>query len=166
MPHGFVLHRPNTLRPIDVTVRRRVPITTPMRALLDAGAVLPRSVVGECVERALDARLVSIKGLRVILADLGGRGRTGTGPLRDYLDHRALGDARPESVLEPLMARLLLADLGVGPIEYQAKLVLDGTRSARTSSSPRSSPWSRWTASTPTRAVTRSTLTSLARTCS
>lgn len=128
VPGGFVLHRPNELRPIDVTTRQHVPITNPMRSLLDAGVELPRSVVGECVERALTNRLVSVKGLRVILADLGGRGRHGTGALRGYLDQRALGDLRPESVIEPLMARLLYADLGIRPIEYQPTLVLDGTK--------------------------------------
>jgi very-short-patch-repair endonuclease len=127
-PAGVVLHRPNQLRPVDVTVRGLVPITNPMRSLLDAGAVLPRPVVGDCVERALTNRLVSVKALRVVLADLGGRGRSGTGALRSHLDRRALGDRRPESVIEPLMARLLYADLGVGPIEYQRTLVLDGTR--------------------------------------
>jgi very-short-patch-repair endonuclease len=123
---GFVLHRPNELRPVDVTSKQHVPLTNPMRSLLDAGAVLPRAVVGECVERALESRLVSVAGLRMILADLGGRGRTGTGALRGHLDTRALGDRRPESMIEPVMARLLYADLGIGPVEYQPTLVLGG----------------------------------------
>lgn len=62
----------------------------------------------------------------MVLAELGGRGRTGTGALRSYLDHRALGDRTPESMIEPLMARLLYADLGVGPVAYQERLTLDG----------------------------------------
>ncbi|MEX2292809.1 MAG: DUF559 domain-containing protein [Acidimicrobiales bacterium] len=128
VPGGFVLHRPNQLRPHDITVKQHVPITNPIRSLLDAGIELPRHVVGDCIERALVARLVSVKGLRVILAELGGRGRTGTAALRRHLDGRALGDRRPESMIEPLMARLLYADLGLGPIEYQPTLVLDGTK--------------------------------------
>ncbi len=124
-PDGFVLHRPNQLRPNDVTARQQVPITNPIRSLLDAGVELPRHLVGDCVERALVSRLVTVKGLRVILAELGGRGRTGTAALRNHLDQRALGDRRPESMIEPLMARLLYADLGIGPIEYQPTLVLD-----------------------------------------
>ena len=128
VPGGFVLHRPNQLRPIDVTASKHVPLTNPMRSLLDAGVVLPRSLVGECVELALKNRLVTVKGLRVVLADLGGRGRTGTGALRGYLDRRSLGDQRPESMIEPLMARLLYADLGIGPVEYQPTLVLDGEK--------------------------------------
>lgn len=127
-PDGIVVHRPNILRPCDVTEMRQVPVTNPIRTLLDAGAVLPPSVVGECVELALSRKLVTVKGLRMILAELGGRGRAGTAALRKHLDRRALGDARPESVVEPLMARLLYADLGIGPIEYQPTLVLDGVK--------------------------------------
>ncbi len=127
-PDGVIVHRPNVLRPIDVTERRGVPLTNPLRALLDAGAVLPRARVGDCVERALVARLVSVKGLRVILAELGGRGRTGTGALRSHLDRRALGDRRPESMIEPLLARLLYDDLGIGPVLYQHEVVLEGRR--------------------------------------
>jgi Protein of unknown function (DUF559) len=126
-PRLTVVHRPLDLRPVDVTRRREVPLTTPIRSLLDAGAVLSRAQVAECVERALTERLVTVKGLRVILAELGRRGRTGTGALRQHLDRRALGDRRPERMLEPLMARLLLPpDLGIGPVEYQATVRLEG----------------------------------------
>ena len=127
LPAGIVVHRPNVLRPVDVTNKLHVPITNPIRSLLDAGVELPRWQVGDCVERALVARLVTVKALRVILAELGGRGRTGTAALRTHLDRRALGDRRPESMIEPLMARLLYATgLGIGPIEYQPTLELDG----------------------------------------
>lgn len=127
IPDGIVVHRPNVLRPVDITAKQHVPITNPIRSLLDAGVELPRWQVGECVERALVARLVTVKALRVILAELGGRGRTGTAALRNHLDRRALGDRRPESMIEPVMARLLYAtDLGIGPIEYQPTLLLGG----------------------------------------
>jgi hypothetical protein len=128
VPSGVIVHRPNVLRDCDVTTQRHVPLTNPLRTLLDAGAVLPPNVVGECIERALTMRLVTVKGLRVILAELGGRGRSGTGALRSHLDRRALGDARPESVIEPLMARLLYEDLGIGPVAYQPTLELGGVR--------------------------------------
>jgi very-short-patch-repair endonuclease len=127
-PAGVIVHRPNVLRPNDATVRAHVPLTNPMRSLLDAGAVLSKRQVGDCIERALVARLVTVKGLRLILGDLGGRGRSGTAALRQHLDRRALGDQRPESLLEPVMARLLYRDLGIGPIEFQPTLVLDGRR--------------------------------------
>jgi very-short-patch-repair endonuclease len=128
VPAGVIVHRPDVLRVQDVTIRRSVPVTNPLRTLLDGGAVLPRATVAACVERALVARLVTVKGLRLILAELGGRGRSGTGALRWHLDRRALGDRRPESVIEPLMARLLYDDLGIGPVEYQPTLLIEGRR--------------------------------------
>jgi very-short-patch-repair endonuclease len=128
VPDGVIVHRPNVLRPLDVTVRRQVSLTNPMRTLLDAGAVISSRTVAECIERALMTRLVTVKGLRLILRDLGGRGRSGTGALRQHLDRRALGDRRPESMIEPLMARLLYDDLGVGPIDYQPTLSIEGRR--------------------------------------
>ena len=126
VPAGLVLHRPDVLRPQDVTVKGAVPITNPLRSLLDAGVELRPREVGECVERALLSRLVTVRGLRVIVGELGGRGRTGTAALRSHLDRRALGDRRPESMIEPLMARLLYSDLGLGPIQYQPTIRLDG----------------------------------------
>lgn len=125
---GVIVHRPDVLRPQDCTTRAHVPVTTPMRALLDAGAVVPAGVLGDCVERALVNRLVTVKGLRTIVQDLGGRGRAGTAALRSHLDRRSLGDRRPESMIEPLMARLLASDLGIGPVDYQPTLVLAGRR--------------------------------------
>jgi very-short-patch-repair endonuclease len=108
-----------------VVVRHGVRVTTPARSLIDAGAVVPPWMVGQCVELALTRRLVTVAGLRVAIDEHSRRGRTGVGILRSYLDQRALGDRRPESVLEPLMARLC-RDHGVGPIEYQPVLMLDG----------------------------------------
>jgi very-short-patch-repair endonuclease len=127
VPARVTMHRPLDLRTVDVTQQRDVPLTNPIRSLLDAGAVLTPGQVATCVELALTDDLVTVRGLRVILEDLGRKGRTGTGALRGHLDRRALGDRRPESMLEPLMARLLLKrDLGIGPVEYQATLRLEG----------------------------------------
>ncbi len=126
-PIDVVVHRPEQLRAIDVIERKLITTTNPLRTLLDAGAVLPRNEVAECVELALHQDLVTVRGLRMVMAALGGRGRSGTGALRWHLDRRALGDRQPESMIEPLMARLLYADLGIGPVLYQPTLVLDGT---------------------------------------
>ena len=100
----------STCGQIDVTRHREVPITNPMRSLLDAGASLASSrQVAECVERALTQRLVTVTGA----AGDPRRPR----PARPHWNRSAsvatsigwaLGDQRPESMLEPLMARLLL----------------------------------------------------------
>ncbi len=125
VPRDVIVHRPLDLRPDLVVVRNGVRVTTPARALVDGGAVLPAWQLGRCVEVGLNLRLVTVAGLRTAIDQHSRRGRNGVGVLRRYLDHRALGDRRPESVREPLMARLC-RDHGVGPIEYQPKLVLSG----------------------------------------
>ncbi len=123
---GRVVHRSTDLSDAHCCVRRGVPVTTPARSLLDAAAVLSTNDLADAVEGALVDQLVSVAGLRAILAELSRPGRRGSGRLRRHLDARALGDVRPESRLEPLMARLC-RDHGVGPVRYQSPVVLDGT---------------------------------------
>ncbi len=122
---GLTVHRSTDLADPYCGVRRGVPVTTPARSLLDAAAVLAPAELEQAVEGALSDRLVSVAGLRTILHELGRPGRRGAGRLRLYLDRRALADARPESRLEPVMARVC-RDHGVGPVLYQANVVLDG----------------------------------------
>ncbi|MGH9269189.1 MAG: endonuclease domain-containing protein, partial [Acidimicrobiales bacterium] len=52
-------------------------------------------------------RLFTIAGVETALEAVARRGRRGAGVLRRILDERALGDARPDSLLESRMARLL-----------------------------------------------------------
>lgn len=120
-----VVHRSRDLVDAHCTTRRHVPVTKPARTILDAGAVLPPATFATTVEQAITRRLVTVAGLRQVLEEVGGRGRNGTGVLRTYLDARPLGTKRADSVLEALMARLW-QDHGVGPIEFQPTLVLEG----------------------------------------
>ncbi len=124
---GAVLHRSGDLSERTRCTRRGVPTTTPARTLLDVGAVVSPHRLAQLVESALISRLVTVAGLRAILDELGGRGRRGTGPLRAYLDKRALGDQRPESVLEPVLARIC-REAQIGPVLFQHEVVLDGHR--------------------------------------
>ncbi len=114
-PPGVVLHRSTDLRQEHGLERRGVWVTRPARTLVDIGAVLPPRQVEAAVDQALVRNLVTVPGLRSALDALGGRGRRGAGVLRTVLDQRALGDQRPESVLEPLIALALLRDHDVGP---------------------------------------------------
>ncbi len=126
--HGeVVVHRSRDLVPAHVTVRRGVPVTKPARTLVDVGCLVSRPLFVTALERALHRRLVTVRSLRSMIEEVAGRGRNGVGVLREVLDQRALGDARPESMLEPLMARLC-ARSAVVDVRYQAELVLEGRR--------------------------------------
>ncbi len=126
--HGeVVVHRSRDLVPAHVTVRRGVPVTKPARTLVDVGCLVSRPLFVTALERALHRRLVTVRSLRSMIEEVAGRGRNGVGVLREVLDQRALGDARPESMLEPLMARLCARN-GVADVRYQVELVLDGRR--------------------------------------
>lgn len=122
---GLIVHRSSDLAEPYCCTRKGVPATTPARTLLDAAAVLTRHQLDQAVEQAIINRLVTVDGLRHILDELGKPGRRGAGKLRSCLDTRALGDARAESQLEPLTARLC-RDHGIEGILFQESIVLDG----------------------------------------
>jgi very-short-patch-repair endonuclease len=90
------------------TLRKRIPVTNPLRTMVDLAAVLPP----DKVEDALDAglrwpSLFSVAAVESTLNQLAGRGRSGTGVLRKVLEDRVLGDAVSDSELEKRMGRLL-----------------------------------------------------------
>lgn len=124
-PARAVVHRSTDLTARYVTVRRGVPVTKPARTLLDLGKVVDRAVVAEAVERALVTKLVSVRGLIVVLEELGRRGRGGTAALRYVLEHRPLGRQRSESVLESFFARLAM-EFGLDQVAYQHEITVDG----------------------------------------
>jgi very-short-patch-repair endonuclease len=107
IPDGVVVHRSRDLLPGHITIRNGVPVTNPLRTMIDLGAVTSDGVVAEAMERGLVRRLFTVSALEWVLTDLAKPGRRGCGGLRRVLDDRALGAARPDSVLEARMARLL-----------------------------------------------------------
>jgi very-short-patch-repair endonuclease len=103
---GVVVHRSTDLVPEHITVRHGIPITKPLRTLVDLGAVAPWAV-SDGLERGLTARLFGIHAADAALDELGRKGRTGVGVFRRVVDNRALGRGIPDGLLEPRMARLL-----------------------------------------------------------
>jgi very-short-patch-repair endonuclease len=104
---AVVVHRTDRLDPIDVCRRRRIPVTTPARTLLDLGAVAPAPVVESALEDALMRRLVTFELLTATLERLGGPGRNGAGVLRALLEERDPVTAPTQSVLEDRLFQLL-----------------------------------------------------------
>jgi len=114
-PKRIVVHRSTDLVADHTTVRRRIPVTNPLRTMVDLGAVLPADKVEDALDTGLaPPSLFSIAAIEWIRNDLSERGRPGCGVLGRILDERALGDDVNDSLLEPRMARLL-RDTGLPP---------------------------------------------------
>lgn len=90
------------------SVRQRVPVTNPLRTVLDLGS-LGRGFVDEAVDRGLASRLLTVAAVEAELDRLAGRGRAGVQTVREALDRRLATDRRPPSVLESRMGRLVKA---------------------------------------------------------
>lgn len=104
---GAVVHRSGDLAPRFVTTRQGIPVTNPMRTLVDLGAVVKRPHVSDALERAVTARVCSVLAVERAMDQVARKGRSGVGVIREILDDRALGTARADGLLEARMARLL-----------------------------------------------------------
>jgi very-short-patch-repair endonuclease len=112
------VHRSTDLTADQVVRRRRIPVTNPIRTVVDLGAVLDPDEVEAALDRGLVAGLFSVLAVSQLLDRLARCGRSGCGVLRRVLDDRALGDDRPDGLLEAEMARLL-RDAGLPPAVFQ-----------------------------------------------
>ncbi|HUQ39282.1 MAG TPA: type IV toxin-antitoxin system AbiEi family antitoxin domain-containing protein [Acidimicrobiales bacterium] len=102
---GVQVHRSLDLVAGDCTVRHGIPVTNPLRTLLDLGAVVPVWCVRDAVDAGVSKGLVTTAALDATLHRLAKRGRDGCGALREVLDGWALGSMRG-TPLEARMARL------------------------------------------------------------
>ena len=113
-----------TSRPQWIARRRAIPVTNPLLTLVDLGAVLPQQLVDDALNRGLVLRLFTVAAVEWVRHEVGRPGRRGSGVLGRVLDDRALGDHRPDGLLEPRMARLMRAQrLPTAEFQYG---VLDG----------------------------------------
>ena len=124
-PPGIVVHRTSTLDPQDISRRHGIPVTNPLRTLVDLGAV----ATPEQVELALDSftsrKLITVAGARAYREKLAGQGQRGVGVLDQVLTGRALGDQAAESLLEPELARLCQR-FGLPMPAFQVWVLVDG----------------------------------------
>lgn len=104
---GVTVHRTDRLDAIDLSRRKRIPLTTPARTLLDLGAVVPVEIVEPALEDALMRRLVTIELLDSTLERLAGPGRDGAGVLRSLVEERDPATAPTQSMLEDLLFSVL-----------------------------------------------------------
>lgn len=120
-PKGATVHRIEDLSPDHCIVIDGIPCTGPLRTLVDLGAVEPKHIVEDALERALTMGLVTVKGLEWMLTELSVQGRAGCGVIRSILDERALGSMVADGLIEPRMARIFRR-FGIPMPEFQYEL--------------------------------------------
>lgn len=104
---SIVVHRSNDLLRECVSARHGVPVTNPLRTLVDMAANVPPAILDEALDAALASRLVTVEGLTAEAMRLKGRGRRGPAHLMKCLAGRGFVGALSPSVLESRALRLL-----------------------------------------------------------
>jgi very-short-patch-repair endonuclease len=105
---GIVVHRSQTLGEQDLTHRANIPVTTPVRTLIDLGTRLPSHALEAAVNEADKLELISPPALRAALNDR--RRQRGVRPLRELLDRGefVLTDSELERRFLPIARRASL----------------------------------------------------------
>lgn len=129
-PAGVRVHRSKDLESSWCTTRTSIPVTNPLRTLVDLGAVAPPWLVEAALERALVSRLVTVAGVECARLAHARPGRSGTGVLGAILDDRALGARPADSVLEARGAALF-ARAGMPRPAFQHVVTVGGRFVAR-----------------------------------
>ena len=104
-PPGVVVHRSRDLDWSRPSIRNGIPVTSPLRTLVDAGAVLPKLLVAEALDAAVAHKLVTARAVEAELERLARPGRRGAGVLRAVLEERDCVGRSP-SVLESRAQRV------------------------------------------------------------
>lgn len=105
-PRRTVVHRIADVDDAVRSVRRGVPVTNPLRTLVDLGSVLAMSDLRSAVHAAVARHLVTYSALEAELDRLGKPGRHGVGPLRRVVTER-FDRRRAPSVLEARTDRVI-----------------------------------------------------------
>lgn len=119
---GVIVHRGLDLTSEFITVVDGIPCTGPHRTLVDLGAVESIQTVKDALERALQARLCTVRAVEWALAKLSQRGRAGCGVIRLVLTERELKARSPHrGLLEPRFAGVAKR-FGLPAYDYQHKI--------------------------------------------
>ena len=123
---GIIVHRSVDLSEAHLVHRRGIPVTTPLRLLVDLGAVAPITVVEDALDDLVGRRIVSVAGARNTLDELAATGRSGVASLRSVLDRRTGHESTmSRSRLEAIFVRLAVR-AGLPTPEFQYRVVLGG----------------------------------------
>ncbi|MCU1465204.1 MAG: hypothetical protein JWM72_1132 [Actinomycetia bacterium] len=94
---GVTVHRVTRLREVDVVRVHGLPVTTPVRTLVDLAAVLAADDLRAALEHAFARDVVTVRALGTGLDEIGSTGRPGTARLRALLAAFGSGAVRPSA---------------------------------------------------------------------
>lgn len=100
---SVIMHRPLDLAPAHAAARHRIPVTNPLRSMVDAAGVLDASAMQEALDAGIARRLFTISAVDAMRARLAKPGKNGPGKLKALLDAQVLTD-EVRTVLEARMA--------------------------------------------------------------
>lgn len=103
--HGVVVHRSVDLLASHITVRDALPVTKPLRTMVDLGAVVPWWLVREALDAGVASKLFTVAAVDAERERLSACGRDGCGVLRVVLERSTL-TTRSRTKLEARFARL------------------------------------------------------------
>jgi very-short-patch-repair endonuclease len=123
-------HRIRDLSDIHVLRRGGIPLTTPMRTIVDLGLVEPWWVVDRALGQAISSKLLPLRAVVLLREELARRGRNGTGVVQRVFDERLLRGADEGSQLELRLLRIVRR-FGLPPITFQHEVWHEGRFVAR-----------------------------------
>ena len=114
---SIIAHRPLQLPPRHVTVRRRIPVTNPLRTMIDFAGVASDAEIEDALDAGVAQKLFTVRAVARMRSRLAKPGRPGPGRLKPFLEAELLG-GHARSVLESRMARLWRR-FGLPPFVFQ-----------------------------------------------
>jgi Protein of unknown function (DUF559)/Transcriptional regulator, AbiEi antitoxin len=101
---GILVHRTRTLRPVDVTVRDGIAVTTVARTLVDLAEVVPMRSLERAADQAETERRFDLRAVEDVIA--ANPRRIGCARVRRLLDEHAIGSTLTRSGLEERMLEI------------------------------------------------------------
>ena len=113
---GVVIHRPTDRHRLTPQRRAGIPCTNILRTIVDLGAVDPAGLHG-AVGHAIATNLASLPAIDAAVVDHARQGRRGVVALRDAIADWSIDQKPADSVLEAIMARLIV-EHGLPAVEF------------------------------------------------
>lgn len=104
---GVIVHQITDLTPEHATRVFSLPVTTPVRTILDLAAVLPPNLLASCLDQAVRMKLTTYESTADLLEAIARKGKPGVRKLRAVLKPRLGGVFVSESQLESRLFQVI-----------------------------------------------------------